>query len=432
MLTELQCKNAKCQEGQKPARFKDGNGLFLQVDAAGRKRWFLSLRVDGVPTRMALGKYSEVSLKEARAKAAELKAKKARGVNPIAERREKKRQQVRGATLAEVAEKWLAVKAAQLKDGGKGVRGRVERFLLPALGRRVMASIETRELKKVIESILDDSEKERRETAHKVLGYARQIWSYGVLEEHVKVNIVIPLTDALRDWLPAPEVTHYAAVTTPEDLVPVLRAIREPGRRGTPWVWTALQLMPMLFLRQINIRGMRWERIDWKAATLTIPRAEMKTQQADFPFICPLPRQALALLEVLRPITDTPGQGGWCFPNQQTPSKAPISEAALPGALKRRGIPPEEQMMHGFRATARTILAELGFPKDAIEAQLDHAVSDANGRAYNRTQFLPQRQEMLQRWADYLDALHDGGAEAGAALLEQWKAEGAVKASLLG
>ena len=64
---------------------------------------------------------------------------------------------------------------------------------------------------------------------------------------------------------------------------------------------------------------------------------------------------------------------------------------------------------HGFRATARTILAErLNVPAEWIEMQLGHAVRDANGRAYNRTQWLDQRCEMLQTWADYLDNLQEG------------------------
>ncbi len=407
MLTDVQCRNAECPAGKKIATFRDGQGLYLEVAANGRKRWFQSLWIDGKGTRIALGGYPTISLKEARAKAAELKAKKARGVNPVQERREAKLQQrVRGATWRQVAEEWLNRKTWKGGDKAKAkIRGRLERHLLPALGGRVMEETEPLEVLDTLKKILDDSKKERRETAKKVGGYARQIWNEAIATGRVKKGDIV--SPVLR-LLPKPEVTHYAAVTKPQDLARVVQAIRVRGK-GAPWVWTALQLMPMLFLRQVNIRGMRWERIDWEAATLTIPRAEMKTQQTEADFVTPLPRQALALLKALRPMTDTPSMGGWCFPNQQRPRQAPISEAALPGALKSRGISSDEQMMHGFRATACTILREVGgFPKDEIETQLDHAVTDTNGRAYNRTDFLEQRREMLQIWADYLDALADG------------------------
>ena len=53
---------------------------------------------------------------------------------------------------------------------------------------------------------------------------------------------------------------------------------------------------------------------------------------------------------------------------------------------------------HGFRAMARTILDEvLGFCLDLIEHQLAHAVRDPNGRAYNRTAYLPEQWEMIQK-----------------------------------
>ena len=65
--------------------------------------------------------------------------------------------------------------------------------------------------------------------------------------------------------------------------------------------------------------------------------------------------------------------------------------------------------MDGFRAMTRTILDEvLGFRLDYIEHQLTHAVRDPDGRAYNRTAFLPERRRMMQEWADYLDRLKAG------------------------
>jgi len=68
------------------------------------------------------------------------------------------------------------------------------------------------------------------------------------------------------------------------------------------------------------------------------------------------------------------------------------------------GYANEDMTAHGFRATARTMIAErLGIAPEVIEVQLAHAVGDALGRAYNRTQYLDQRREMMAKWADYLD-----------------------------
>jgi integrase len=78
-------------------------------------------------------------------------------------------------------------------------------------------------------------------------------------------------------------------------------------------------------------------------------------------------------------------------------------------ALRRMGYDRDTMTAHGFRAMARTMIAErLGIAPEVIEAQLAHAVSDALGRAYNRTQYLEQRRDMMAKWADYLDRLRDG------------------------
>ena len=116
----------------------------------------------------------------------------------------------------------------------------------------------------------------------------------------------------------------------------------------------------------------------------------------------PLPRQAVKILRELEPIT---GHSKLIFPGERNHDR-PISENSVRTALITLGYGSELQTWHGFRATARTMLAErLECDPLVIEAQLAHAVKDANGRAYNRTQYLKQRTKMMQQWADYLDEL---------------------------
>ncbi len=118
-----------------------------------------------------------------------------------------------------------------------------------------------------------------------------------------------------------------------------------------------------------------------------------------------IPAQAVRILEVLKPYTESTGL---VFPGERQRSK-PISENSVRTALIAMGYTSDIQTWHGFRATARTMLAEvLEFDPLVIEAQLAHSVRDANGRAYNRTTYLKQRQEMMQHWADYLDKLAAG------------------------
>ena len=200
---------------------------------------------------------------------------------------------------------------------------------------------------------------------------------------------------------------HFAAITDPIKLGELVRVIR--GYQGGPIVRAALQLAPMLFQRPGELRAAAWAEFDLDAALWTIPAARMKRsvdgKRNGDPHLVPLPEQAVSLLRKLLPIT---GHSALCFHGERSHDR-PISDNTLRAALLTLGYGPEIQSVHGFRATARTLLAEeLNIDPLVIEAQLAHAVKDANGRAYNRTQYLKQRTMMMQKWADYLDKLAQG------------------------
>jgi integrase len=159
----------------------------------------------------------------------------------------------------------------------------------------------------------------------------------------------------------------------------------------------ALRLAPLLFVRPGELRSAEWKDIDLDTAQWCYTASKTKT-----PHIVPLARQAVAILRELQPLT---GNGRFVFPGARS-NKRHMSDNAILAAMRRMGIDKTEMSGHGFRAVARTILDEvLGVRPDFIEHQLAHAVRDPNGRAYNRTAHLPERREMMQQWADYLDKL---------------------------
>ncbi len=165
----------------------------------------------------------------------------------------------------------------------------------------------------------------------------------------------------------------------------------------------------MLFQRPGELRGAAWSEINLDAALWTIPAARMKREkdgkENGDPHLVPLPRQAVAILRDLQAYT---GHGAMVFRGERNHER-PISENSVRTALISMGYTPEIQTWHGFRATARTMLAErLDCDPLVIEAQLAHSVKDVNGRAYNRTQYLKHRTAMMQQWADYLDRLAQG------------------------
>jgi len=148
-------------------------------------------------------------------------------------------------------------------------------------------------------------------------------------------------------------------------------------------------------VRTNELRGAKWDEIDWKKAEWRIPAERMKMKELH---IVPLAKPALA---VLRELQIHSGHRSFVFPNHQNPDKC-MSENTILYALYRMGYH-SRATGHGFRSTASTILNEHGFHADVIERQLAHSERNSVRAAYNHAQYLPERRKMMQWWADYLN-----------------------------
>ena len=232
------------------------------------------------------------------------------------------------------------------------------------------------------------------ELAHRALRLAGQIFRYGIATGRAERSPASDLQGALT-----PVVTkHHAAITEPHKVADLLLDL--DGYTGYPATIAALRLAPMVFVRPGELRLALW-------ADINLDSMEWRYQSTkkDVDLIVPLCTQAVSILGELHKLT---GHGRYVFPSIRT-GERPMSENTVNAALRRLGYTKEEMVGHGFRATARTILDEvLGVRVDLIEHQLSHKVKDPNGRAYNRTSFLPERKLMMQQWADYLDKLKAG------------------------
>jgi integrase len=403
MLTDAHCKNASCPPGKLRARLADSGGLYLEVSPTGSRRWFWKYRKDGKEGRMALGSYPTVGLTAVRKARDAAKLLKSEGRDPVQSRKVDKLKagNPAGDTFKLVAVEWFDKQESQWSDGhAKRSKAQLERDLFPWIGERRMADIAPVELLATLRKV---EERGAVETADRGLMLARQVWRYAVATGRVDRDITADLKGALSPY----RGKHFAAITDPVRLGDMIRAIR--AYKGGPIVRAALQLAPMLFQRPGELRGATWAEIDLDAALWTIPAARMKRgkdgKENGDPHLVPLPRQAVAILRGLHGYT---GHGVMVFPGERSHER-PISENSVRTALITLGYTPEIQTWHGFRATARTMLAErLDCDPLVIEAQLAHAVKDANGRAYNRTQYLKHRAAMMQQWADFLDKLAAG------------------------
>lgn len=390
-LTDTAIKKAK--PAAKAVKLSDGGGLYLEISPSGGKLWRQKYRWLGKEKRLAHGAYPDVSLAQAREKRDEARKLLAAGVDPGAHRKA-----TRAATLERAANsfevvgrEWFAKQRTSWVDShADKILLRLENDVFPWLGGRPVADITAKELLATMNRIVDRG---AVESAHRALQNCGQVFRYAVVTGRAERN---PAAD-LRGALPPVKPVHRAAITDPNKIGGLLRAI--DAYHGSLVTRSALQLAPLVFVRPGELRQAEWAEIDLDARDWNIPAEKMKTRE---PHLVPLSRQAVAILEELQPLT---GRGRYVFPGGRSPRR-PMSNNAVLAALRRMGFDKDEMSGHGFRAMARTILDEvLHFRPDYIEHQLAHAVKDPNGRAYNRTAHLPERRKMMQGWADYLDTL---------------------------
>ena len=394
-LSPSQVQNARAQD--KPYKLRDGGGLFLLVNPDGAKLWRWDYRrpASGRQNTLGLGAYPAVKLADARERVRKGRELLAAAIDPSEQRKaEKAATAEREAnTFGAVAEEWWAKREKEIVAGTvKRERRLLEKYLLPYLGHLPIADVTPPLL---LTALRKPEAAGKLETAHRARSLAGQVFRYAIATRGGDLrNPAADLIGALQ----TPKGGHFASVTKPSEIGPLLRALH--GYEGTPVVAAALKLGPLVFVRPGELRQARWADIDLDSAEW-----RYTASKTDTPHVVPLSEQAVAILRELQPLT---GRGQYVFPSQRGGGR-PMSDAALVAAMRRMGIDGDTMTAHGFRAMARTVLdEELGYRPDYIEHQLAHAVRDPNGRAYNRTAHLPERRKMMQGWADYLDGLRTG------------------------
>lgn len=393
-LTDTKARNAKSKDKQ--YKLFDSDGLFLLVAPSGGKWWRFKYRFGGKEKLLSLGTYPEGNLAKARERRDEARKHVAEGIDPSQMRKALKAAKIQDENTFEVVAREWHTKFTPTWTPGHAttIKSRLEKNVFPFIGASLIVEIKAPELLMVLRRI---ESRGALETAHRVRSICSRVFRYAVATGRAERD---PAAD-LRGALPPVKPNHLSAITDPKKVAGLLLAIE--GYQGSLVTRCALRLAPLVFVRPGELRQMEWAEIDFDAAEWNIPGEKMKIRT---PHLVPLCTQAIQILREVHPLT---GGGRYVFPSARTPHR-PMSNNAVLAALRRMGIEKDEMTGHGFRAMARTILDEvLRVRPDFIEHQLAHAVRDPNGRAYNRTAFLPERREMMQTWADYLDNLKNNG-----------------------
>lgn len=368
-------------------RLYDEGGLYLEIRPKGSRLWMLKYRVAGREKRISLGPYPEVSLRQARDQRDDARRLIREGLDPSAERKASREVATGGHTFGAVAEDWWGTwSAGKAKSTIDKTRQSLDNDILPALGRRPIREIQPADLVPILRAV---EERGAVDTAHRVRHRIGMIFRRGVALGRCDRDIAADLSEVLT----ARSKQHFAAVLKPEPFGALLRAV--DGYMGDATSRWALRLAPLVVVRPGELRQMEWEELDLDTATWEIPGRKMKRRRDH---IVPLSKQAVSILQEVERFK----RGRYVFHSIRSPDR-PISDNTLPAALRRLGYAKDEATVHGFRSSFRTMGREvLDLRVDLLEHQLAHEVRHLGG-AYDRTEFLPERRKMMQRWADWCD-----------------------------
>lgn len=387
---------AKAKGRERPYKLADAEGLYLFVTPDGRRYWRMNFRFEGKQRTLSFGVFPDVGLAGARAKRDAARRIIASGQDPAAVKKRDAMQARMEASSAfkAVAEEWLD--KATREGRAEVTLGKLKwllDFAYPTLGSRKISEITAPELLAVLRVI---EKRGHYETARRLRSTCGQVFRYAIATGLAERD---PSAD-LRGALITPKVKHRAAILEPLAAGALLRAIEDYS--GYAVTRNALRLAAHTFARPGEVRQAEWSEFDVDKGLWVIPAGKTKMRKAHR---VPLSRQALAVVEELRPVS---GHRRHLFPAQGGRDR-PMCENTLNLALRRMGFDGDTMTAHGFRAMASTLLNEQGkWNPDAIERQLGHAESDDVRRAYARGEHWAERVEMMQDWSDYLDQLRAG------------------------
>lgn len=388
-LTETQVRNAKPRDNE--YNLADGKGLYLRIKTNGSKLWIFNYQKPhtGKRANIGLGAYPHLSLAQARDTRRCMLEQLTTGIDPK-EQRDDQRRQDRTAhdnTVKAVFEDWLIVKQTTVsEDYLKDVRRSMELHVIPRLGNVPIHKIKATNTIDILKPV---AAKGALETVNRLCQRLNEVMTFAVNTGLIEHNPLARINSAFG----SPPLNHFPTLK-PNQLPELMVALANANIRRTTRCLIEWQLHTMV--RPKEAAGTRWDEIDLDEKLWTIPAERMKRKRDH---LVPLTDQALALLEVMRPISE---HREYVFPSERTPRTHTHAQSANM-ALKRMGFH-RRLVAHGLRSLASTTLNEHGsFSPDVIESALSHLDSNAVRAAYNHATYLDQRRPMMEYWSNHIE-----------------------------
>lgn len=407
-LSDIQIKKAKSKE--KGYKLFDGDGLFLWISSTGGKLWRLKYisPVSSKEKTYSIGKYPDITLSKARSERERLRQLVKNGIDPSDEKQENKKAQIKieiqkADTFGKLAKDFLIHKTKISDDYREMQLRRLDRHVFPTLKNTPISDIirpDIIDLVKIIEA------NGTLEMASRVFSLCNEIFRYASANEKIPHNILQDIDK--KSVFIQKEEKHFPVILDEKEIKVLLKTL--DNYEGDVSTRYALRLLPYLAARPGNIRVAEWKEIDFEKFQWIIPGEKMKirvkykgTDELQ-PHIIPLSTQVMNIIKELQVHT---GDGPYLFPGVLSKNRA-MSDNTLSTAMKRMGYQ-GKMNPHSFRAMFSTIahgkIEEHGFHSDVIERQLAHKETNKVKAAYNHSEYLSQRKELMQWWSDYIDTL---------------------------
>jgi integrase len=384
MLTDKAVKAAKPAPGNRYRKLADQGGLYLFCTVDGTRSWRYDYRLAGQRRTFCIGTYPEVSLADAREHHAEARKLVAVGQCPVLIKRRKRQAAILGAenTVKAIAETWYAELAPHKSESWcKGVRGRLYKYIYPAMGTLPITDVEAADVLALVKGI------KFAKTAEYVRQILARVFSFAIRNLRAKTNPAREIQGAVI----VPQATHHKPIAA-KSIPAFIEKI--DGYAGRIQTKLAAKLLLLTMVRKRELIDATWDEVDLDSGVWTIPAERMKRRNGH---VVPLARQALKAFKDLKPIACG---SRYVFPHFGDPRK-PMSASTINLMFDRLGLTVSP---HSLRATASTILNEANlFRPDVIERQLSHIERNRIRAAYNAAEYMDERRKMLQWWADFID-----------------------------
>lgn len=374
------------------------SGLYIQVQQSGGRSWILRTMIGGRRREIGLGGYPTVKLADARQKARDALDGIKKGIDPVSQRAAARTEIIASRpseiTFDEASSRFIAAKESEWKNAKHGAQwvATLNTYASPVIGKMRVQDVSLAHVLNILEPIWAT----KTETAARLRGRIESVLSWATVRGYRQGENPARWKGHLDAILAAPskvaKTKHHAALSW-RDLGAFMAKLRKQEGMGA----RALEFAILCAARSGEVRGMRWNEVDFDNGVWTCPAERMKAGKAHR---VPMSDAALDLLRRLPNIDDNE----LCFP---APRGGMLSDMTLTAVLRRMQV---NAVPHGFRSTFRDWSAEVtAYPRDMAEMALAHSIGDKVEAAYRRGDMLDKRRRMMEDWAAFCNVTSELG-----------------------